>query len=81
MKEHKQTLKRTKVKDIASLMEPRHLKALRDNDKLAACCRKPEDHEVEMFQTEEGVEGQDLAIFHCTCGRRHFRIAVSGKKG
>lgn len=77
---HKQTLKRTKVKDIEGLLDPKHLKTLRDNSQLAACCRQPENHEVEMFQTQEGGQGQDLAIYHCSCGRRHFRVAVSGKK-
>jgi len=70
---------RIKVPKVAAILPPRYIEALEQNQKIASCCRHPEDHEIEAwFSTpEEAAKGvPDIYIFHCTCGRKHRRFCV-----
>jgi hypothetical protein len=57
-------------------MPAHYLAALEDNNNLRPCCRKAQDHQVEMVKTHADAAGPDLIIFHCTCGRKHYRVAA-----
>ena len=60
-------------------MPAHHLRALKDNTNLDDCCRKADDHMVEYFKTPSATDGPDMMVLECTdCGRKHYRVAVSG---
>lgn len=49
---------------------------LEHNQKIASCCRHPENHEVEAFKSHPAEQAPDIYIFHCTCGRKHRFFCV-----
>lgn len=51
-------------------------KNLEQNQLLAACCRHPENHEIEAHKSHPDEEAPDIYIFHCACGRTHVRFLV-----
>lgn len=54
---------------------------LEQNQKIASCCRHPENHQLEAFyssEKEKELRTPDIYIFHCTCGRKHRRFCVGG---
>ena len=50
--------------------------ALEHNQKIASCCRHPENHDLEAFKSHPDEPAPDIYIFHCTCGRRHRRFCA-----
>jgi hypothetical protein len=70
---------RIKVPLVMNMLPARYIEALEQNQKIASCCRHPEDHEIEAWYStqEEAAKGiPDIYIFHCTCGRKHRRFCV-----
>jgi hypothetical protein len=69
---------------------PKYIEALEQNQKIAHCCRHPENHEIEAFYSNEAERWRgkdpdkdfpnppDIYIFHCQCGRKHRRFCVGG---
>lgn len=56
---------------------------LEQNQKIASCCRHPENHDIEAWYSNaaEAAKGiPDVYKFHCTCGRAHVRFCVGGSK-
>ncbi len=60
------------------LLPQKYLEALEHNQKIAHCCRHPENHEIEAFKSHPNEKAPDIYIFYCTCGRKHVRFCVGG---
>ena len=68
---------RRKVADFREgFLKPNHIAALEQNQKIASCCRHPENHEVEAFKSHPDEPFANVYIFHCTCGRKHRFFCV-----
>lgn len=69
------------VAKLGHLIPATFLEALEHNQRIASCCRHPENHEVEAFYSSEADRAKgvpDIYVFHCTCGRKHSRFCVGG---
>lgn len=82
---HVPACKRIKVSACPAKIPLKWIENLEQNQKIASCCRHPENHEIEAFYSNEqerfrgGRENPpDIYIFHCTCGRKHRRFEVGG---
>lgn len=84
---HTVACKRVKVSKVKSLLPIRYIEALEQNQKIASCCRHPENHEIEAWYStpewkdlhwdaERNCGVPDIYIFHCTCGRKHRRVCM-----
>lgn len=75
--------RRRPVRGLMHLI-PRHYREwLERNQKIAPCCRKPEQHDVSAwYSTRRDYEiGVPSAyIFHCRCGRKHRRFMMGTGK-
>ena len=68
---------RRKVSDFREgFLKKNHIEALEQNQKIAHCCRHPENHDVEAFKSHPSEPFADIYIFHCTCGRKHRFFCV-----
>lgn len=68
---------RVKVADLPEgFLKTNHIEALEQNQKIASCCRHPENHEVEARKSHPDEKAPDIYIFHCTCGRKHRFFCV-----
>jgi hypothetical protein len=75
---------RIAVPKVAAILPIKYIEALEHNQKIASCCRHPENHEIEAWYSSEADRDKgvpDIYIFHCTCGRRHVRFCVGGSQG
>jgi hypothetical protein len=70
--------KRYPVKKLMGLLPVKYLEALEQNQKIASCCRHPENHEIEAFKSKPDEKAPDIYIFHCSCGRQHRRFCIGG---
>ncbi|HJY05364.1 MAG TPA: hypothetical protein VJ323_03560 [Bryobacteraceae bacterium] len=69
--------RRVKVSDFpAGFLPTKYFEALEQNQKIASCCRHPENHEIEALKSHPDEPAPDIYIFHCTCGRKHRRFCV-----
>lgn len=59
-------------------MPVKYLQALERNQKIASCCRHPENHDIEAFKSHPDEVLPDIYKFYCTCGRTHTRFCVGG---
>ncbi|TPN11713.1 hypothetical protein [Mesorhizobium sp. B2-1-2] len=78
---HIQACPRYPVAKLFALLPPKFIEALEQNQKIASCCRHPENHDIEAWysseaEAEKGVP--DIYKNHCTCGRVHVRFMVGG---
>lgn len=72
-----QACPRVKVADLPEgHLKQNHIDALEQNQKIAGCCRHPENHEVEARKSHKDEQAPDIYIFHCTCGRKHRFFCV-----
>lgn len=72
------------VAKLEGLIPAKYLISLEENEKLAACCRKPREHDIEAFYSSEADKARtvpDIYVLHCTCGRKHRRFCVGGSMG
>lgn len=68
---------KVKVADLPEgHLKANHIAALEQNQKIASCCRHPENHEVEARKTHPEEQAPDIYIFHCTCGKQHRFLCV-----
>jgi hypothetical protein len=68
---------RVKVSELPfAHLKRNHIDALEQNQKIASCCRHPENHEVEALKSHPDEPAPDIYIFHCTCGRKHRFFCV-----
>lgn len=77
---HVQACERRPVAKLLRLLPAHFIQALEQNQKIASCCRHPENHDVEARYSSEKVRDvekvPDIYIFHCACGRQHRRFMV-----
>jgi hypothetical protein len=67
------------VAKLGDLIPPKYIEALEQNQKIAHCCRHPENHTIEAWYSsdEDRDRGSpDIYKFKCTCGRTHVRFCV-----
>jgi hypothetical protein len=70
-----QACPRVRVRDLPRDFLPRkYFEALEHNQKIASCCRHPENHDIEAKKSHRLEQAPDIYILHCGCGRRHFRF-------
>jgi len=63
---------RVRVADLPEgHLKQNHIEALEQNQKIASCCRHPENHEVEALKSHPDEKVPDIYVFHCSCGRKH----------
>lgn len=68
---------RRKVSEFPDgFLKPNHIATLEQNQKIASCCRHPENHEVEALKSHPDEPAADIYVFHCTCGRKHRFFCV-----
>ena len=68
---------RVRVADLPDgHLKQNHVDALEQNQKIASCCRHPEDHEVEAHKSHPDEVAPDIYIFICKCGRLHRFFCV-----
>lgn len=75
---HVQACKRYPVAKLFDQIPAKYIEALEQNQKIASCCRHPENHDLEAFYSKETETVPDIYIFHCTCGKKHTRFCVGG---
>lgn len=75
---HRLACPRYKVAKLAHLIPIKYIECLEHNQKIAHCCRHPENHEIEAWYSCEEEKNPDIYIFYCTCGRRHIRFCCGG---
>lgn len=66
-----------------NLLPVKWIEQAQQNQKIASCCRHPENHEIVAWyscQAEADAGTPDVYIMHCTCGRQHRRLCVGGGK-
>lgn len=72
-----QACPRVRVADLPEgFLKPNHIAHLEQNQKIASCCRHPENHEVEALKSHPDEKAPDIYIFHCVCGRKHRFFCV-----
>jgi hypothetical protein len=57
-------------------LNQKHIEHLEQNQKIAHCCRHPENHEVAAFKSHPAEQAPDIYEFYCTCGRTHRFFCV-----
>ena len=74
--------KRMKVAGLMRLLPARYIEALEQNQKIASCCRHPENHDIEAWfscEAERAKGVPDIYKFICDgCGRTHVRFCLGG---
>mgnify|MGYP007100065628 CR=1 FL=1 len=90
---HVLACKRVKAAKVWKQIPLKYIEALEQNQKIASCCRHPENHDIEAFYSNEDERWRgkdpardipnppDIYKFHCTCGRVHTRFCVGGNHG
>jgi len=74
-----QACPRIAVSKVRELLDDHFLEVLEQNQKLASCCRHPENHEISAWKSKPSEPVPDIYIFHCMdpdCGRQHRRFMV-----
>lgn len=69
---------RVKVADLPEDHLPKKFfEALEHNQKIASCCRHPENHDISAYKSHPDEKAPDIYHFHCDkCGRTHIRFCV-----
>jgi hypothetical protein len=74
---------RRKVSDFPDgFLKRNQIEAMEQNQKIAPCCRHPENHEVEALKSHPDEEAPDIYVYHCTCGKKHrfFCVGMSDER-
>lgn len=86
-KTHRLACKRVKVADCPAKIPIKFIEALEQNQKIASCCRHPENHEIVAYSSPtaevlpDGTVAPDIYIFICDqCKRLHRRFMLGGGK-
>lgn len=68
---------KVKVADFPpGILPQKFFEYLEHNQKIASCCRHPENHEIEARKSHPDELAPDIYVFHCTCGRKHRIFCV-----
>lgn len=67
---------RVPVRMIADVLPEEYRTNLERNQKIASCCRHPENHDIEAFKSHPRETRPDIYILHCNCGRKHRTFCV-----
>jgi hypothetical protein len=68
---------RVRVADLPEgFLKRNHIDHLEQNQKIASCCRHPENHDVEALKSHPDELVPDIYVFHCPCGKRHRFFCV-----
>lgn len=68
---------RVRVADLPEgHLKKKHIEHLEQNQKIASCCRHPENHDVEGFKSHPDEPAPDIYVFHCKCGKKHRFFCV-----
>lgn len=81
---------RIHVADLPVPLPIRFFEQLEENQKIASCCRHPENHTIEAFYSTPNWKDKltpdghhdpyggvpDIYIMQCDCGRLHYRFMV-----
>jgi hypothetical protein len=65
------------VATLGNLVPAKYIETLEQNQKIATCCRHPENHTIEAWYSCEANRDRglpDIYIFTCTCGKKHRRL-------
>jgi len=54
----------------------KYIEQQEQNQKIASCCRHPENGEIEAWKSSEKEQVPDIYVLHCTCGRKHQKFCV-----
>jgi hypothetical protein len=71
--------KRRPVAKLFDLLPVKYVEQLEQNQRIATCCRHPENHDIEAWsscETERQNGTPDIYKMYCTCGRVHVRFCV-----
>lgn len=75
---HVPACRKVPVAKVMHLIPERMLHPMEHNQKIASCCRHPENHEIEARYSSPKEKVPDIYIFHCTCGRKHRQFMAGG---
>lgn len=75
---HQVACPRQPVAKLFNLLPAKYIEALEQNQKIASCCRHPENHDIEAFYSSPTEKVPNVYIFYCTCGRQHKRFCGGG---
>lgn len=64
------------MNDKVQLLPVKYMEALEQNQKIASCCRHPEDHDIIAQKSHPDEKAPDIYKFICTCGRVHVRFCM-----
>ena len=68
---------RRRVADFPQgFLKTKWIERLEQDQKIASCCRHPENHEIEACKSHPEEPAPDIYIMHCTCGRKHRFFCV-----
>ena len=71
-----QAIKAVPVRDVVEVLPAKFIESLEQNQKIASCCRHPENHTISAWKSKPSEPAHDIFINHCTCGRSHLRLCV-----
>ena len=65
--------------DGTPFLPVKYREALEHNQKIASCCRHPENHDIVALKSDSEQTAPDIYKFICDgCGRVHTRFCVGG---
>ncbi len=68
---------RVKVADLPEgFLKQKWFERLEHDQKLASCCRHPENHEVSALKSHPDEQAPDHYHFYCPCGKIHRFFCV-----
>lgn len=56
------------------LLPEKYIQDLERNQKIASCCRHPENHDIVALKSNADEKSPDIYKFICPCGRVHTRF-------
>ncbi len=62
--------------DQMALLPIKFIESLEQNQKIASCCRHPENHDIIAQKSHKDEKTPDIYKFICTCGKVHTRFMM-----
>lgn len=63
---------KVKIADLPEgFIKQKWFERLEQNQKIASCCRHPENHSISAWKSHPDLEAPNNYVFHCTCGKNH----------
>ena len=73
---HRLACPRYPVAKLMDLLPEKYITELERNQKIASCCRHPENHLIEAWYSSPTETVPDIYKNICSCGRVHVRFCV-----